>query len=232
MRSPRFAWRAPTVAVRVNAVGSPWFEDDVAAVVGGAGRRADTVVLPKVESGGTVVEAVDALDRAMAGRQSDPAGGAVIGFEALIETALGLVRVEEIAAATASAGGAHLRSRRLRSFDGPPDGGHRRHRPGLSGRSVGIPARPDRRRCPRLRSGRHRRPVRRVPRPRGPGQIGSTRAGARFFGQVGDPSGSDRDVPRRPSARQATRSAQPNERSPTSTVPSSQVKAPQSVTVR
>jgi citrate lyase beta subunit len=96
-----FAWRAPTVAVRVNAVGSPWFEDDVAAVVGGAGRRADTVVLPKVESGGTVVEAVDALDRAMAGRQSDPAGGAVIGFEALIETALGLVRVEEIAAATA-----------------------------------------------------------------------------------------------------------------------------------
>jgi len=96
-----FAWRAPTVAVRVNAFGSPWFEDDVAAVVGGAGRRADTVVLPKVESGGTVVEAVDALDRAMAGRQSDPAGGAVIGFEALIETALGLVRVEEIAAATA-----------------------------------------------------------------------------------------------------------------------------------
>ena len=46
-----FAWRAPTVAVRVNAVGSRWFEDDVAAVVGGAGRRADTIVLPKVESG-------------------------------------------------------------------------------------------------------------------------------------------------------------------------------------
>jgi citrate lyase subunit beta/citryl-CoA lyase len=47
------------VLVRVNAAGSPWFADDVAAV---AGTRADGVVLPKLERSIELVELRSQLD--------------------------------------------------------------------------------------------------------------------------------------------------------------------------
>jgi citrate lyase subunit beta/citryl-CoA lyase len=69
-----------TLAVRINAVGSDWWEDDLSAA-----RIADVIVVPKVES-------VDHV-RAVADRL--PEG---VGLEVQIETARGLVEVERIAA--------------------------------------------------------------------------------------------------------------------------------------
>src|SRR5438045_768459 len=59
----RLVWRTPAIAVRINAVGSPWFRDDVDAVVDGAGSKIASIVLPKVESADSVLEALDAIDR-------------------------------------------------------------------------------------------------------------------------------------------------------------------------
>ena len=87
----RLAWRAPTLAVRVNALDTPWFEDDIAAIVGHGGQRLACIVLPKVESGEAVTAAIGAIDAARPG---------AIGVEALIESALGVVRAESIAATT------------------------------------------------------------------------------------------------------------------------------------
>ena len=72
-----------TLAVRINGVGTEWWQDDVAAV---ADRRPDVVVLPKAESA-THVHAVAELL---------PDG---TGLEVQIETARGLTEVEGIAAA-------------------------------------------------------------------------------------------------------------------------------------
>ena len=73
---PGLDFRAPTVAIRVNARGSAWFEDDVALA---AELRPDVVVVPKVES-------------------ADDVAGLPAPAHALIETARGLVEVERIAA--------------------------------------------------------------------------------------------------------------------------------------
>jgi len=60
-------------AVRVNGVGTPWIDDDLAAV----GELASSIVLPKVEA---------AADVEYVGRP----------VQALIESAIGLVRLEDI----------------------------------------------------------------------------------------------------------------------------------------
>jgi citrate lyase subunit beta/citryl-CoA lyase len=80
-------WRAATVAVRVNAVGTPWFADDLDQLVKTAGEAIDCLVLPKVESPGDVEAAADRLDE----------HGVRIGIEAQIESAHALVEVERIA---------------------------------------------------------------------------------------------------------------------------------------
>jgi citrate lyase subunit beta / citryl-CoA lyase len=72
-----------TTALRVNARGTAWWEDDLRAA---AEAGPDVVVLPKVESPEDVAAAAALL----------PPG---IGLEAQIETARGLVEVERIAAA-------------------------------------------------------------------------------------------------------------------------------------
>jgi citrate lyase subunit beta / citryl-CoA lyase len=85
-------WQAATIAVRVNAIGTPWYERDLEYVVERAGQRLDCVVLPKVEGPAhvqTLAADLAALER---GRQ--------IGIEALVETAHGLVEVERIAASS------------------------------------------------------------------------------------------------------------------------------------
>ncbi len=74
---------APTTAIRVNARGTEWWEDDLRAA---AEARPDVVVLPKVESAEDVSAAAKLL----------PAG---IGLEAQIETARGLANADAIAGA-------------------------------------------------------------------------------------------------------------------------------------
>jgi citrate lyase beta subunit len=68
-----------TLAVRINGVGTPWWQEDVRAA------EADVIVVPKVESADDVAAVVELL----------PQG---VGLEVQIETARGLVEVEAIAA--------------------------------------------------------------------------------------------------------------------------------------
>jgi citrate lyase beta subunit len=70
------------LAVRINGFGSPWFEQDLQAVVD---LRPDAVVLPKAE-----------LEHVATVRSALPAG---VALEVQIETARALVEVERIASA-------------------------------------------------------------------------------------------------------------------------------------
>ena len=81
---------AGLVAVRVNALDSPWYRDDVAALAERAGPAVDSLVVPKVETAEDVREVERMLDDREAAMQ----------IQALVETAAGLVRVAEIATAS------------------------------------------------------------------------------------------------------------------------------------
>jgi len=76
------------VVVRVNDLDSPWGRDDVKAV---ATIGADAVLFPNVESREDVAEALDLLDQA---------GGEHLPIMVLIESPSGVLRAEEIAAAS------------------------------------------------------------------------------------------------------------------------------------
>jgi citrate lyase subunit beta / citryl-CoA lyase len=90
-------WDDRVLCVRVNGWDTPWTYQDVIEVVGASGPRLDEVMLPKVESAAQVV-ALDLL-LTQVERQSGLAPGHV-GIEAQIETARGLINVEEICAAS------------------------------------------------------------------------------------------------------------------------------------
>ena len=89
----RERWAAGICAVRVNAVGSPWFLDDLEQVVPHAGASLHAIVVPKVESAAAVLAVERLLERL------EPKGHRV-AIEAQIESARGLLHVEEIAAAS------------------------------------------------------------------------------------------------------------------------------------
>src|SRR3954465_7869494 len=89
-------WGETTVCVRVNAWDTEWTYRDVVTVVENAGERLDEIMLPKVENAAQVV-ALDLLltqIEKVTGRQSR------VGIEAQIETARGVINVEEICAAS------------------------------------------------------------------------------------------------------------------------------------
>ena len=89
-------WAAGTRGVRVNAVPTQWCERDVVAVVEGAARELDCIVLPKVESAAEVHE----IDRLLTGLEHGLGMTRRVGLELQIESARGLVAIEEIAAAS------------------------------------------------------------------------------------------------------------------------------------
>jgi citrate lyase subunit beta / citryl-CoA lyase len=84
-----------SVAVRVNAVGSPWCHEDLIALASEPAGPA-TVVVPKVGSRGDLAF----VDRLLDGVEAQAGHGRRTGIQALIETASGLQRVAEIAAAS------------------------------------------------------------------------------------------------------------------------------------
>jgi citrate lyase subunit beta / citryl-CoA lyase len=90
----RGGWRARRVAVRVNAAGSPWCHLDL-LLLAGLASGPDSVVVPKVEGGGDLAF----VERLLAGARAR-GGAAPLRMQALIETAAGLARVAEIAAAS------------------------------------------------------------------------------------------------------------------------------------
>jgi citrate lyase subunit beta/citryl-CoA lyase len=79
------------VAVRVNAVGTPWCHRDLIALAE-LDRPPASVVLPKVESAGDIAF----VERLLTGVTGAPVGSG-IGIQALVESAAGLVAVDEIA---------------------------------------------------------------------------------------------------------------------------------------
>lgn len=89
-------WSATTVSVRVNAPRSPWCHLDIAALAA-LPEWPDSLVLPKVESAGDLAF----LDRLLDGAEAAAGRRRPLRVQALIETAAGLGRVQEIAAASA-----------------------------------------------------------------------------------------------------------------------------------
>jgi len=85
-----------TLAVRVNAVDTDWHDDDVNAVVGGSGSQIDCLVVPKIEAG----DEVRVLDQRLTELERELGLTRAIGLELQIESARGLDRVSDIAAAS------------------------------------------------------------------------------------------------------------------------------------
>src|SRR5688572_26671249 len=90
-------WGDKILCVRINAWDTPWTAFDVIEVVGNAGERLEEVMLPKVQEAAEV-KALDLLLTQVEQKAGLPAGH--IGIEAQIETARGLINVEEICAAS------------------------------------------------------------------------------------------------------------------------------------
>ena len=90
-------WGDAVLCVRVNAWDTKWTYGDVIEVVSNAGTRLDEIMLPKVQNAAQVV-AMDLLLTQVETNSGLPAGH--IGIEAQIETAQGLINVEEICAAS------------------------------------------------------------------------------------------------------------------------------------
>ncbi|HMG28110.1 MAG TPA: CoA ester lyase [Acidimicrobiia bacterium] len=89
-------WGDTVLCVRVNAWDTKWTYRDVIHVVENASERLDEIMLPKVQSAADV-QALDMLLTQIeetAGRKSQ------VGIEPQIETARGLINVEEICAAS------------------------------------------------------------------------------------------------------------------------------------
>ncbi len=124
------AWDERVLCVRVNAWDTEWTYADVVEVVGDAGERLDEVMLPKVQSAAEVV-ALDLLLTQVERNCGLPVGH--IGIEAQIETARGLVNVEEICAAS---------SRLEAVVFGPVDFAASVHVP-VSGGGVAFPGYPE-----------------------------------------------------------------------------------------
>jgi citrate lyase subunit beta / citryl-CoA lyase len=89
------AWAAESVAVRVNAIGSPWCHSDLAALAASR-REVVTAVLPKVEHAHDLAFA----DRLLAGAEAAAGRTTPVRLIALIETAAGLAAAAEIARAS------------------------------------------------------------------------------------------------------------------------------------
>ncbi len=90
-------WGDKVTCVCVNDWSTKWTAYDLIEVVGGAGARLDAIMLPKVESAAQIV-ATDMLLRQIEIAHGLPVGH--VGIEAQIETARGLIAVEEICAAS------------------------------------------------------------------------------------------------------------------------------------
>ncbi|MBV8691777.1 MAG: CoA ester lyase [Actinobacteria bacterium] len=90
-------WGDKVLCVRVNAWDTKWTYGDVIEVVGNAGERLEEIMLPKVQNAAQVV-AMDLLLTQVEINAGLPVGH--IGIEAQIETAQGIINVEEICAAS------------------------------------------------------------------------------------------------------------------------------------
>lgn len=90
-------WSGKVLAFRPNNIRTHFFLDDMLEIIGGAGQRIDVVILPKTEAP-SEIHYVDRLLTALEMKFGLPPGR--IGLEVLIESAMGILHVEEIARAS------------------------------------------------------------------------------------------------------------------------------------
>jgi malyl-CoA/(S)-citramalyl-CoA lyase len=81
---------------RVNSLDSPWVLDDLLRLVGEIGDRLDVIMVPKVEGAWDI----HYVDRLLAQLEAKHSLSRPILVHAILETALGVTNVEEIAAAS------------------------------------------------------------------------------------------------------------------------------------
>lgn len=89
-------WNRKTMSVRINGLDTHYMYRDVVDVLEQAGERLDLIMIPKV---GTAAD-VYALDMLVTQIEDATGRRKRIGFELIIETALGMQNVNEIAAAS------------------------------------------------------------------------------------------------------------------------------------
>ena len=89
-------WGDTVLCVRVNAWDTKWTYRDVIHVVENASERLDEIMLPKVQS----TADVQALDMLLTQIEETTGRKSQVGIEPQIETARGLINVEEICAAS------------------------------------------------------------------------------------------------------------------------------------
>ena len=87
-------WSASSVSVRINGLDTHWCYRDVVEVVERAGRKLDTILVPKVGKASDVEFVATLLSQVEAAHGLPP-----IDLHILIETALGMTNVESIAQA-------------------------------------------------------------------------------------------------------------------------------------
>lgn len=85
-------WERKTVTVRINALDTPFAYKDLLEIAENAGHIIDTVVIPKVSHPGDIFFA----DRMLSGIEMGKGSSMLIGLEASIETAEGLLHATNI----------------------------------------------------------------------------------------------------------------------------------------
>jgi malyl-CoA/(S)-citramalyl-CoA lyase len=88
-------WSGCSVSLRINGLDTHWCYRDVVDVVEAAGEHLDQIMIPKVSGAGDVhfvATLLDQIEAAVGLRRR-------IGLSVLIETAIGMVNIDEIAAA-------------------------------------------------------------------------------------------------------------------------------------
>ena len=88
-------WGNKVVSVRVNDYKSNFLKEDVESVVGRTNGRLDLLMIPKIER----AENIHEVDELVSDIEHKTKKAKKIGFELIIETALGLINIEKIATA-------------------------------------------------------------------------------------------------------------------------------------
>lgn len=88
-----YDWSLCAVSVRINGLDTPYCYRDIVDVVEQAGKKIDTLLIPKVNTPSDILFVSTLLSQIEASRSFKP-----IGIHALIETARGMANIESIAA--------------------------------------------------------------------------------------------------------------------------------------
>ncbi|MEE9250974.1 MAG: aldolase/citrate lyase family protein, partial [Alphaproteobacteria bacterium] len=93
-------WSEKTISVRINGLDTPYMYRDVVDVLEQAGDKLDLIMIPKAGTASDIYTVDVLVTQIGAAKGYEADHRRRIGFEILIETALGVMNVEEIAKAS------------------------------------------------------------------------------------------------------------------------------------